>query len=246
MYNHEQGAPGDWAEDRPHERYADHLVSHAAEYGMTPEALHALNEECVRDQSNWAAYEDEEPPEDWTEDQADVLACVYTSTTHHEPADKVYEAYGTADDPNPTMSLEHDAGPDINALPLEHEHEHLPPDWEYPTAAEPEHDGEAGTPAFAHTARYAVEPHCDDTEPLEPGNSTLWDELWAVDEGWAADHEGGPDLYEGADVGMYSYTTYSPPPPPTSWNPPQPPTTSYAPPSHPYPASFLFPHYRPD
>ena len=82
----------------------------------------------------------------------------------------------------------------------------------------------------------------------EHGNSDpMWAEIQAVDEEWAADHDGGPDPHEIVDVGMYGYTTYSPPPPPTSWHLPQPPTTSHvatSPPPTPLP--FLFPHYRRD
>ena len=230
MYNHEQGAPGDQAGNQPHTRYTDHLISRAAEYDMMPEALHALNKECIQEQSNWTDYEDEELLGDWAEDQAKVLTCIHMRTTHHEPKHDVYEAYGTADElPNPAMPLECDGWPNLDTLPLEHEHEPHPPSWEYTTDIDPGYDDETSTHGVAHTAYHAVEPHFDNAEPFRPGNSSLWDEIQAVDGEWTADYEGEADLYEGAYIGMCNYTTYSPPPPPISWNPPQPPTTSHAP-----------------
>jgi hypothetical protein len=86
---------------------------------------------------------------------------------------------------------------------------------------------------------HAVEPHVDNTEPLEHEHPSLWHELQAADEEWAADHEGGPGVDEEVDTGEYLQGTYSTPPSPaaylppqplpTPWYPTQPPTTSYRP-----------------
>jgi hypothetical protein len=160
---------------------------------MTPEALHALNEECIREQNDRAEYEDEKPLENWAqEDQTEVHLYTYTDTTHLEPEQEIYEAYGTADEPpDLATSLEHGGWLDVDSLPLKYEHETHPPSREYATEVDPGYDDETSAHGVAHTTHHAVEPHFDDTELFEHRNSTLWDELRAADGDWAADHEGG-------------------------------------------------------
>jgi hypothetical protein len=177
----------------------------------------------------------------WIEDEIEGHRGMPTSLTYLETEQEIYEGYGMAEEPPyDATSLEHGTWLNANAVPLEYEHqlwEHgtRSPSWEHTTATSPEYDDEANAHGFVHTAYHAVEPQ---TEPPEHGYHTLWHKMQVVDEAWAADYEGEPSLYEELGTGMYTNTTYSPPPSPTPWYPPQPPTTRYSP----KPNQFRPPH----
>ena len=58
-YNHYLGdnyedSPSNYQEDpEPYPGYQEELVRRAAEHGMSPQELHELNQECVREQEEW-------------------------------------------------------------------------------------------------------------------------------------------------------------------------------------------------
>jgi hypothetical protein len=181
-----------------------------------------------------------EQPGDWLEKHENwVHRGTHTHNTYLEPEQQVYEGYGMADEPPETAtSPGHDVWPNDNTIPIEYERQLLDhgtrsPDWEHTTATNPEYDDETSARAPAPVVCHAVEPHIDDTIPFEGEGHTLWREMQAADEEWAAAYAAGPNLLEEQDTGMCNYTTYSPPPSPTSWHPTQPQTTSYHPiPNH--------------
>jgi hypothetical protein len=206
-----------------------------------------------------------EQPKEWLEEhenEVDPGTPTHTTYLEPEPEPEVREAWGMADEPPETAtSPGYDIGPSTDTTPLEYEHPLLghgmrSPDWEPATAADPGHDDEANAHGLVHAVHHAVEPHFDDTGPFKHGNSTLWDELRAADGDWTAEHEGGLEPYQEIGTGVYLHPNHSPPPSPTSFWLPQPPPTSVQPSQTPntsrapgyhyhYPASLLFPHYRP-
>jgi hypothetical protein len=218
----------------------------AREERRDEEARVELREKWIREHEEEMQMEMEmEQPGEWLEEhEIEVHRGMPTPLTHLEPEGEVYEGYGMADEPpNAATSHEHDTWLNANAVPLECEHqlwEHgtRSPSWEHTTTTNPEYDNEANVHGLVHAGYHAVEPHVDDTMPLEHEHLTLWQEMSAVDEEWAAGIMGEPYLYEEMHTGMYASTTYSPLPSPTPWYPPQPPNSSYKPkPNH-----FRHPH----
>lgn len=156
-----------------------------------------------------------------------------THVTYPEPEREVYKTYDMVDEATDTTSLAHDTVFTVSAvqlelerLLLEHHDKTTSPDWEQ-TAEDPGYDDEASSRASTPTGYHAVEPHIDNAELLEHEHPSLWHEMQAVDEGWAAAYKGEPDLQGEMNRGMYTSTIYSPSPPPAPWYPPQPPTTCY-------------------
>ena len=198
---------------------------------------------------------EQEPPSDWAEDRAEVLACMYTRTIYHEPEDDVYEAYSTADElPDLATSLRTRRTRPVSTARYRLEREHKSthsPSCGVPDPQPTRRVRRRGpTRTDSRTPRTTlVEPQADDT-PHASGNtnSTLASRIPR------GRRMGPPHHVLAPDPSWNSRCTYVcapapahfPPPSPTSPHLPQPPTTSHVPTSHPYPASFLFPHYRRD
>jgi hypothetical protein len=255
----------------PHEEQA----RRAAEYGLTPQELHEISQDCIReqelleqeyqeemrearearreamraieelgeleyeqqeelvDQTQVGTYlpvynHEQEPPGDWVEDQDRLPPRMPTPTTVYEPEYDVYEAYGTADEPPEAATSPYDDAwlndgtPPLDREQVPYGHETPPPSWEHTTEANPGYDDEPSAHGIVHGVYHAVEPHVDDAVSFEHEHPSLWHEMQAVDGEWAADHEGGPELYEELATGMYVHPNYIPPPSPTPWRLPQP------------------------
>ena len=141
--------PSNYQEDpEPYAGYREELHRRAAEHGLTPQELHELNIECVREQEEmereriqeeeeakaeirerqWASEREQEEMEreqrslrDWAEEYEEMHPGTPIQATYLEQ--EVYEAYGTADEPpDAATSLGHDAWPDVDTTPLEYEH----------------------------------------------------------------------------------------------------------------------------
>jgi hypothetical protein len=283
----------------------------AAEYGLTPQELHEISQDCIHEQEileqeyqeemreareareetmrtigelKELKYEQRErlanqtqvgthlsvynhkqgPPWDWAVDQEELPPRMPTPTTFYEPeydAYEVYEAYGTADEPpEAATSPNDDAWPVTVTPPLDREqvpygHETPPPSWEYTTATNPGYDDETSAHGLVHTVYHAVEHQVDDTMLFGHEHPSLWHEMQAADEDWAAAYKGGPDLQEEGLTGVYLHPNYSPPPSPTPcwhpqplptpWYPPQPPKLSYNPHIQPQPPHSRYQGNRP-
>jgi hypothetical protein len=118
----------------------------------------------------------------------------------------------------------------------------------------PRYDDEDSAHGLVHGVYHAVEPHVDDTMSFEHEHPSLWHEMQAADEEWAAEHEGEPGFTGGMlQVCIYTPTTHphlpppllAPPTPPNPWYPPQPPKSSYNPHVQPQPPHSRYQGNRP-